>query len=826
MAHSFLIAGEWEVLGGGVPSTIPACQGTVLRLAPGFDLSAPNPQADLTAQLSVDGENVRGRRASNRQLNLDLVFIAPSADKLAAAVELFLSAINQERFQAVWTRDGSGLPMIFECLRAGQPQPKYNLAWLGDHMHAMTVTFAAQPYGRSDTTQRLEFASSVVGGTPPPAPVQLDDFSTLGTGAHFSASTQGVVGAHSAHWSASSGGFPAYAKTLGAAVDITGRTTLSFYFGLGASFFSYWQWSAGNVSFTLTLTDTTGGAGHTLTMGLTQYCTSSDSTGSPQWQLVTANIPASGTFDFAHVASYTISAYSGFSGGSKVLIPDAYFNDLFAAPATAGVPASSRAAIYQLYGIIGSARSPLSVQVQQAAVSVPQTVTISAAGPFTFVPPAGVTLLTSIEGTGGSGAGGDRTTTGQAGGGGGGAWAKRTNYPCIPGVAMTGSNGAAGTSGASPVNGGNTTFDLAGVAGGAGLTINGGGSGPQNSTTPGAGGAASVGAGITSFKGGDGAAGGTGSAGGGGGAAADTSGAGTNASGATGGIGPSGDGGNGGASNNAGSQGTAPGGAGGGAASTGTAKVGGQGQPGSFVIKYTQVMANFQTMILHIPGPDAPANLSPFATVGNAADPPDGREYNVPSLVAGTLADFDGTYAFVLCNFSWNTPAASRTLTVTVRQYEFVGGPSTSQVLTRVLVPNTDVTNGIVDMGFLTLPNRAVPTDNSTGFYTVAVTSTNAADRFTDLLMLDSQGQTVKLDGSEARPNVWVDAPVIGKNMGQIYASSYDRSQAVSISAQCSMSGGPPTVYPGNQTMMAWCAEGAPGLVASYFPRWMIDRTV
>lgn len=807
MADSLIIAGIIELLGGGSVSTNAQCMGATFRLAPGFNMSAPQPQQDIVANLILDGERPTGRRSANRTITLPIVIQAPTRAKLAGARELLLQTIDSQQWELKWTRDpesGSPLPTVFDCYRALPTVVTYSMAYERALVSQVSISFQAQPYGRSDAQKSISFSSTVTGGTPPPSPVTIDTYSSV-SGSHFTQSAQHIVGPNSAHWSSAGGanGVPFYQKT-GLSLDISNRPALSVYVGLGVSGSAYYQFRNGNVSFTLTISDNSG---HTQQISTTQYCTSSNNSNVPSWQLVTFNLPVQSGFDYTHVTGYTFTCFNFQYFGTSMTV-DTYLDNLTANPVSTGVAASSRGQIYNLFGIIGTARSPLNLQVQQAPVSIAESVTYNTPGSFQHLPEAGVSNLgVAITAPGGNGA--QRTTSGQGAGASGGGFTGITSYPCQPGVAITGFVGSA--SGATDSWWDGTAVGNAQAVAHCGLT-------PAANATTGASapaaGFANTGTGVTITVG---AAGGTaGAAPGAGGAAGAVGGNGTGAAGGAAGA----------AGNRVGNAGTAPGGGGAGASSTGTTEAGGAGGNGAVIVSWTRVLTTFQTLIAHRPSPDAPQDLCPFVTAGNGTDPPDNREYSVPSLVAGTLADFDGTYSFVLTNFSWNNNTAPRTVTLTVHQYEYAGGPSYTQSLIRTFTPNTDIRNGIVSMGELTLPGKDVAPDNTTGFYTVSILDSNGSDRFLDVLILDTQGQTVIWSGTTGYTNVYVDEPPTDRDLGRVLGTMFDRNSAISVLDQCNVSGGPLTVYPGDNILLLYCIEGAPAAVASYSPRWQNDRLI
>jgi hypothetical protein len=321
--------------------------------------------------------------------------------------------------------------------------------------------------------------------------------------------------------------------------------------------------------------------------------------------------------------------------------------------------------------------------------------------------------------------------------------------------------------------------------------------------------------------------------GGGGGAAASPAGDGADAVTTPGAIGPSGDGGNGatGGGNNAGSNGTAPGGAGGGAVSTGGTAAGGLGADGQVIVNYIQQLSPFHSLILHRPGPEAPPSLIPFTAVGSGADPPDSREYAIASALDGVNARFKGTYSIYLIVSAWDsaTLSAARTVTVTVNEYEYPGGPVVSRSVQRTLTPNTetDIANGIVCVGELTLPVSEIASDNTASYPTVEVLSDHSADRFLDVLFLDTVGQTtvISIPSGNGYCNFYLDEPEPNQDIGRVLGSSYGRAEAISVMASCPViSGGPLTVDPGLNTLLVYSPEGLPGIVASYKSRWRVDR--
>lgn len=235
--------------------------------------------------------------------------------------------------------------------------------------------------------------------------------------------------------------------------------------------------------------------------------------------------------------------------------------------------------------------------------------------------------------------------------------------------------------------------------------------------------------------------------------------------------------------------------------------------------------SNFKTLIAHRPGPDAPQNFTPFVSTTNVSDPPDGRQYLIPPQIPGRNARFQGTYSIVAIANSWANPGAERTVTITVTETEYSGGPSTAQSVPRTFTPSTDILNGVAVIGELTLPGRDIPPDNTSMIYTLGCVSSEPGDQFLDFLLLDTQGQTLILNQTQAYKRYFYDEPTTDRDLGGLYASASNRTQAASVLANAFPTGGPLTVDPGDNPLFVWSVEGTPSLTCIYSPRWYLDRT-
>jgi len=199
----------------------------------------------------------------------------------------------------------------------------------------------------------------------------------------------------------------------------------------------------------------------------------------------------------------------------------------------------------------------------------------------------------------------------------------------------------------------------------------------------------------------------------------------------------------------------------------------------------------------------------------------------VPQVISGVNSLFRGTYSVLLTNYYWDSPASSRQVTVTIYQYEYPGGPVWTAQLIRTLTPSTDITNGLIVMGELTLPIKDIDPSNTSAYYAVSVNDTDQNDAYLDTLFLDVQGQTVivNIPPGNTYSNFYIDEPTSDRDIGRIMGSDLDRSQAISVLDSCIISGGPFYISPGDNTFLAYSPNGAPSLGIAYLPRWFSDRT-
>jgi hypothetical protein len=652
--------------------------------------------------------------------------------------------------------------------------------------------------------------------------------------ASWSPSFQRVSGNYSARWSARPHACAVYDKTLPAPLDLTGLTKLTLWLGLGSSSSHHWQ---GGRKATVKI-DLYDGNGNHVTTTITATCRASGLPSSPHWQRVSGYIPQVTAVDMTTISRYVVSVYNHTeSAGQRVLQGDCYLNALDATGPSTGTP-GPRGAVYPVPGGVGTAPSPVAVQVQPGPSVGPTTTTFTTPGDNPWVA-TGVSLVQLFEmwAAGGGGEGGHGNEYG-GGGGGGGGYAARRNITVTPGSTYHIYVGAAGSAGAANGDGG-TGGDTYGDATLGGRAHGGQGGGLRGSGLGGLGGSGSTD--DIHHPGGDGGdtegiehgQGGGGS----GGPAADGRDApdraedGNGAPAVTGG-GPGGQGGHvapgAGMARTGYTPASGPGGGGGGGAhgSDGSNYAGGAGFRGQARLTYLGTAGSpLKTCVLvHLPS-DEPSTSAPLIPLGAL-----NTSYTAPAT-GQVPARYEGTYRALL-GMTWNTPANSRDITAIIYQRQS-GLPDRTITLTRAgVVPNTDkdpaggpVSNGLLDMGVVTLPLAPIAAGNITDYHQVHVDSTNASDVPLDLLLIPSTAQClIYSTAGSGVANLWLDTPALGADLGHVLGSQADRDQAVSLLGECDYSGGPLWIGDGDHRVVIYSVQGVPALMLTYVPWWRLDR--
>lgn len=277
-----------------------------------------------------------------------------------------------------------------------------------------------------------------------------------------------------------------------------------------------------------------------------------------------------------------------------------------------------------------------------------------------------------------------------------------------------------------------------------------------------------------------------------------------------------------------------PGGGGGGCYGTSAApQEGGQGAPGALRLTWTPPLQAFNTLIVHSLNSNTDPNVNPITPIP-ITDVPNNTEYAVPSLNGILPATFNSTYTVMLSANYWNsaTVGSARQITVTINQYEFPGGPKYSVQASRAVTPATDATNGLIDMGEVTLPVKDYLKYNDQSYFTISINDTDTSDRFMDVLMLDTLGQTVEVNIDPGQPgygqyvNFFFDEATSDKDLGFVGGSMQDRQHQISVLDYTQVSGGAIYIGSGDNLFMVYSPSGAPNLSIQYAPRWYLDRSV
>jgi hypothetical protein len=844
-----LVLHDIELLGGGVASTHPGCEGAVFRLGREYSLGAATWTTGRVAGLLLAGEKSTGQRASNRTMTIPVVMIVPPTgdlptdrETLASAREYLLQQATAERWQLIWTRDG-GLPLVLDCQGINSTTVEYSLQQDWGLVSHVEIECEASPFGHSDLEEQVVIPAPSQFFEVPPAPVVLDSFSSVSSVVDASLWSQSsqtpVTGGHSARWSRVWRQAPTYSHAITPA-NITGRSKFGFYAGLATTTQQLRTWKEGRVTFVVTLYD---GASVPLSFRVTKWCKASGLASCPHWQYISMHIPQVSTgFDYTTISSYSVQAFNLWDAGrGQPGLQAGFYLGQVSASATATGSTLTRGIFVGIPGIIGTAPTELALQLVPGPVSTISTVWESTTpGSNNWTAPGGLTNVDKAEGWAGGGGGGAGPNPGGEGGG-GGEYSMARDIGVVGGTLyhpVVGAGGTAGVPGSgNGGDGGDTTFS--GASGSALVAHGGKGGGYGGQSRRGYGGQGSTN--YLHYPGGDGShyptdhnldRGGGGGGGGGTGAggqdAYDRDGA-----PAVNGGGPGGMGGytTSGMPHTGSTPTSGPGGGGGGGAwYNNTNYGGGAGRPGKIRLTYGATgMLAMTSALVHQPPDDEPMTFNPICPVGNGADTPNGAtEYTIPA-VSGLAARFGGTYnLWLIGSGTWGAASTARPVTVTIRQYAYSGGPSVSLPIARTFTPSTDIVNGYVDMGQVTLPIQAIPAGNTSAYFTVSVNSGQTADRYLDVLFTSSEGATLLVNSNtQSWWNIWADAPALDEDLGQILGSDADRDRAYSISAWVDRwPGGAFRVVPGEHNrLLLYSAQGALGAAGTYLPAWQADRT-
>ncbi len=665
---------------------------------------------------------------------------------------------------------GSAQSTLFQCFRAQATKLVYDVRVENQQMATMTITFPALPFGQSNQPTILTFPGSPGSAYVPTSPVDIDTFATVGspnTANGWSRNTAAGsfvtgTGAARLQWNGTGGQYSNYISVPSSPVNLSAVTTLQHWLGLSVSttYPQYWQYypSYSYVTVTYILTDNSG---HTMTFGTGLYTACSSSAVAPNWYQLSVPLPAAtGGFDYAHVTSVQVKPVN-YNGG--MLYADTWLDGLRAIPSATQYtsPVGARSAYYTLTGV-GSAQAPLAIQAfgpgprTDAGCATHTSTTVD--DPFASAAdvgktisgtgiPSGATITAASVGTNlllDPSFATSVTTPGLAD-----SWTTYNNTAVAPTMTMVPGGGQRmvyngqsadsnahffiqqdSTSAFAPGQTASFHVTLSGVCVGSSVQIvleAQGASGYLGevdytvsalTSTPTAYSSKypSLPAGTTSVRV------------------------------LIGVVAIY----NGNVSNVVIQNAVLAAGVPGftiSAAATATASA----------LTFTLGTSTFSTLLVHTPGLNSPTTFQPVVSLCNSStglptDTPGGTtEYPVKSPVpppspgvSPPNARFAGTYSVVLAGYQWSNPTAARTVSVTIKQYAFIGDThpviqpapgDPTPVLVRTFTPSIDLPGAgavpdLITISEITLPNALLTTENSQAYFTVTINSTQTGDRF------------------------------------------------------------------------------------------------
>ncbi len=216
---------------------------------------------------------------------------------------------------------------------------------------------------------------------------------------------------------------------------------------------------------------------------------------------------------------------------------------------------------------------------------------------------------------------------------------------------------------------------------------------------------------------------------------------------------------------------------------------------------------SFTSWLAHSPPADRPF-AQPLIPFGGAAS---GVSYAASGLRYG------GTYSVWIASGPTITSAGTaRTWSMYPYQNSAIFSPVQASVQAQ---PNT-----LYYVGDVVLPCVDFPAE-STATFSFAILSSQTADTFNDMLLLDTRGQTVAVTGAAAKANAWVDAPTPAKALGGAWSgTAADRSDAASVAGNL-VAASVLFANPGNSNLLVYSPTGALQGAVTYSPRWQQEAT-
>jgi hypothetical protein len=237
--------------------------------------------------------------------------------------------------------------------------------------------------------------------------------------------------------------------------------------------------------------------------------------------------------------------------------------------------------------------------------------------------------------------------------------------------------------------------------------------------------------------------------------------------------------------------------------------------------------AVFGQMLVHRPPSDADLAFTPLVPL-SITQVPDGTLQAFPIVNDAQYGfRFNGTYT-ICVNFSTWGASSTRTLTVYLRQWYNDFGTTGATYSDKTITATVDKTTGRLQVvSQVSLPLISGAKDNGATSWAVGITSTDTTDRISEIMFLDTRGETLIMHSLRGIAGMWVDEPdtindpydLIGKVIG-----GTSRTTALSLSSTSSLPYRPLSLEPGDNQLLLFSPDGAPQGTATVNPRWRTVR--
>lgn len=250
---------------------------------------------------------------------------------------------------------------------------------------------------------------------------------------------------------------------------------------------------------------------------------------------------------------------------------------------------------------------------------------------------------------------------------------------------------------------------------------------------------------------------------------------------------------------------------------------------------YKPAGGTFYQFVLHRPPADAPQGYTPLVPL-DATLTPTGTEQAFPDAdgISKGLR-FNGSY-IVGVNFStFGGGSATRDVTVVLRQHYNDAGVTApgggaldhdSKTLGPITLNSGDGPMQV--LGSIDLPITDGPLDNSAATWTISVQSSITTDRISEVMLLDTRGETLWVNSPRACTQFFVDEPNTLRDpfdfVGRVSGGS-SRAQALSVASSAILPARPFSVEPGDDSqLLQFSPAGALTTEVLYASRWRTVR--